>query len=110
MVTPKGKEGHKDMLNPLEGLQHLNHSRDSGTFLGRERSQGKTHLQSAMEKEKSTADIVQSLWWGEGTCPLGGCQQLRARRRRKWFSGHCSSETADGGEEQEWELEWSADS
>ena len=48
MVTPEGKEGHKDLL---EGLQHLNHSGDGGMFLGRERGRHrKAHLQSATGK------------------------------------------------------------
>lgn len=51
LVTPQGKEGHKDMLHLLEGLQHLNRGGDGGMFLGRQRGRHrKAHLWSAMGK------------------------------------------------------------
>lgn len=75
------------MLNPVEGLQHANHSRDNGTFLGREGSQGKAHLQSAMEKGQEHHRYCAVLMVGKGTGPLGHCQQRGARRSHNWFSG-----------------------
>lgn len=101
-VTSNGKGGHKDVLNPLGGLQHANHSRDHGTFLGREGSQGKTHLQSAMEKGQEHHRYCAVLMVGERTCPFSGCQQQGVEEKPQmtfWATLHCSSETADGGQE-----------
>lgn len=118
LVTPEGKEGHKDMLHPLAGLQHSNHSGDGGTFLGREREGGMGRLTCSQQwgKGKSITDIVlsilQSLLGGKGhVLPrVVSAARWEEKTQGKGFLGHlhCSSGTADG--EEEWEQERSVES
>lgn len=117
-VTPEGKEGHKGMLHPSEGLQHLNHSGNGGTFLGREREGGVARLTCSQQrgKGKSITDVVlsvlQSLLGGKGhVLPrVVSAARWEEKTQGKGFLGHlhCSSGTAD--REEEWEQERSVES
>lgn len=95
-VTPEGKEGHKDMLHPSEGLQHLNHSGDGGTFLGREREREAWEGSPAVSNgERARASRMlcfpscSPYWGGEGTCPPKGCVSgtMGGEDARQRFSG-----------------------
>lgn len=119
-VTPEGKEGHKDMLHPSEGLQHLNHSGDGGTFLGREREREAWEGSPAVSNgERARASRMLcfpscSPYWGGGkghVLPrVVSAARWEEKTQGKGFLGHlhCSSGTAGG--EEEWEQERSVES
>jgi len=94
LVTSKGK-GAQDLLHPLEGLQHLNRSREGGMFLGRERGRpGEAHLQSVMGKGQERHDVVlpvlQSLLGGQRHALPIAVSGVRweEKTRGKGFWGH----------------------
>lgn len=91
LVTPEGKERHKDMLHPLEGLLHLSHVSGQGEREAREGSPAVSNGERA-RASRMLCFPSRSPYRRGGTCPPNGCvsDAMGGEDARQGFSGPLS--------------------